>query len=301
MGVGLRSPRPKGYEAYGLCDAGTGGGVSEAEFEDQAGELVERIELLDGEERIAAACRGSANPAALQWIADTLSISSEHTVADLGAGLGGPAGWLRQQAGCDVIASDPSWPALDGARRLFGLRAIQATADASPFGDDSRDVVLLLGVLSVERAFASIGWTTVVLVGGMIPLSTAMRVTGAAESLAEQIVDLVGDAGPYALLVALFVLTAVLGQLISNMATALIVIPIALSAAAELDVATAPVLMSLNVATSAALLTPVATPANLMVMEPGGYRFNDYWKLGSVVMAWFFVVGVVLVPLIWSF
>ena len=69
----------------------------------------------------------------------------------------------------------------------------------------------------------------------------------------------------------------------------------------ELDVATAPVLMSLNVATSAALLTPVATPANLMVMEPGGYRFNDYWKLGSVVMAWFFVVGVVLVPLIWSF
>ena len=149
MGVGLRSPRPKGYEAYGLCDAGTGGGVSEAEFEDQAGELVERIELLDGEERIAAACRGSANPAALQWIADTLSISSEHTVADLGAGLGGPAGWLRQQAGCDVIASDPSWPAVDGARRLFGLRAIQATADASPFGDDSCEGVLLLGVLSV--------------------------------------------------------------------------------------------------------------------------------------------------------
>ena len=168
-------------------------------------------------------------------------------------------------------------------------------------GLSAAGALVLLGVLSVERAFSSIGWTTVVLVAGMIPLSTAMRVTGAAESLAEQIVDLVGDAGPYALLVALFVLTAVLGQLISNMATALIVIPIALSAAAELDVAMAPVLMSLNVATSAALLTPVATPANLMVMEPGGYRFNDYWKLGVVVMAWFFVVGVVLVPLIWSF
>ena len=89
------------------------------------------------------------------------------------------------------------------------------------------------------------------------------------------------------MLIGLFVLTAVLGQLISNMATALIVIPIALSAAAELDVAVAPVLMSLNVPTSAALLTPVATPANLMVMEPGGYEFNDYWKIGLPVLVWY--------------
>jgi di/tricarboxylate transporter len=160
--------------------------------------------------------------------------------------------------------------------------------------------LVLLGVLSVERAFVSIRWTTVVLVAGMIPLSTAMRTTGAAETLARHLVDLVGDSGPYPLLIGLFVLTTVLGQLISNMATALIVIPVALSAAAELDVAATPVLMSLNVACAAALLTPVATPANLMVMEPGGYRFDDYWKLGLTVLAWYFVVSVVLVPLIWQ-
>ena len=74
------------------------------------------------------------------------------------------------------------------------------------------------------------------LVGGMIPLSTAMAQTGAAEQLADGLVDVVGDAGPHVLLLGLFVLTAALGQLISNMATALIVIPIAVSAAAELDV-----------------------------------------------------------------
>ena len=72
-----------------------------------------------------------------------------------------------------------------------------------------------------------------------------------------------------------------------------------MSAAAELDVAAAPVLMCLNVAAAAALLTPIATPANLMVMEPGGYRFGDYWKLGGVLLVWYFVVSVVLVPLIW--
>ena len=75
-----------------------------------------------------------------------------------------------------------------------------------------------------------------ILVAGMIPLSTAMTETGAAAKLADGLVHIVGDAGPYALLLGLFVLTAVLGQLISNMATALIVFPVALSAAQDLDI-----------------------------------------------------------------
>jgi di/tricarboxylate transporter len=85
------------------------------------------------------------------------------------------------------------------------------------------------------------------------------------------------------------------------MATALIVIPIAVSAAAELEVSPEPLLLAVAVAAAAAFLTPVATPANLMVMEPGGYRFGDYWKLGLPLLALFGLVAVLLVPLIWSF
>ena len=133
--------------------------------------------------------------------------------------------------------------------------------------------IILSGVLTVDEAYRGIAWTTVILVGGMIPLSTAMVETGAAQKLADGLVDLVGDAGPHALLAGLVLLTLVLGQLISNMATALIVIPIAVSAASELDVSAKPVLMAVCVASAAAFLTPVATPANLMVMGPGGYRF----------------------------
>jgi di/tricarboxylate transporter len=59
--------------------------------------------------------------------------------------------------------------------------------------------------------------------------------------------------------------------------------------------------MVVNVAAAAALITPVATPANMMVMEPGGYRFGDYWKLGLPLMAWFAVVGIGIAPLIWRF
>jgi di/tricarboxylate transporter len=102
-------------------------------------------------------------------------------------------------------------------------------------------------------------------------------------------------------LAGLFALTAILGQLISNTATALIVIPIATAAASELSVSPQPVLMSVAVASAAALLTPVATPVNLMVMSPGGYRFGDYWKLGLPLMLLYFAVAIFVVPMFWSF
>ena len=161
--------------------------------------------------------------------------------------------------------------------------------------------MVLVGVLSVEQAYKSVNWTTVILVGAMTPLSAAMSETGAAQLLADHLVAIVGDAGPYALVAGLFILTAVLGQLISNTATALIIIPIAVAAAVEVGISPIPVLMSVCVAAAASFLTPVATPVNLMIMGPGGYKFGDYWKLGIVCMAWFFVVAVFIVPMIWRF
>jgi di/tricarboxylate transporter len=161
--------------------------------------------------------------------------------------------------------------------------------------------MVLLGVVSLERAYRAINWTTVVLVGAMIPLSTAMQVSGAAERIATALVDVVGDSSPYLLLLGIALLTMAFGQLISNMATAIIVIPIALSAAAELGVSARPVLMCVAVAAVAAFLTPIATPVNLMVMEPGGYRFGDYWKLGLPLLLLFLVVAVLLVPVFWRF
>ena len=128
-----------------------------------------------------------------------------------------------------------------------------------------------------------------------------MQVTGAAERIATALVDVVGNSSPYLLLLGIALLTMVFGQLISNMATAIIVIPIALSAAAELGVSVRPVLMCVAVAAAAAFLTPVATPVNLMVMGPGGYRLGDYWKLGLPLLVLFLVAAVFLVPVFWRF
>ena len=161
--------------------------------------------------------------------------------------------------------------------------------------------MVLSRIMSVEQSYRAIDWTTVILVGALMPLSTAMVETGAAQLIAEALVGLSGDAGPRALLAGLFLLTAVMGQLISNTATALIVIPIGMAAATSMGISPRPVLMSTAVAAAGAFLTPIATPTNLMVMAPGGYAFGDYWKLGLPLLIWFFVVSVFLVPLIWQF
>jgi di/tricarboxylate transporter len=161
--------------------------------------------------------------------------------------------------------------------------------------------MILLRVVRMERAYRAINWPVVVFIGAMAPLTTAMQTTGAAEQLAHVFVELLGDSSPYLLLLGIAVLTLVMGQLISNMATALIVIPIALSAAAELGVSPRPLMMCVTVAAAAAFLTPISTPTNLVVMEPGGYRFGDYWRLGLPLLLLFLVVATFLVPVFWGF
>lgn len=186
---------------------------------------------------------------------------------------------------------------------LVAFVVLLATAAVPPAvaGLLAASALVLVKVVSVDDAYRSISWTTVVLVGAMIPLSTAMEQSGAASDLADALVNVVRDLGPRALLIGLFLITAVFGQLISNTATALIVIPIAVSAAGEMGVSVRPVLMCVTIAAAASFLTPVATPVNLMVMGPGGYRFGDYWKLGLPLMALSFVVATLFVPLVWQF
>lgn len=161
--------------------------------------------------------------------------------------------------------------------------------------------MVLSGVVTVKQAHRAISWTTLILVAGMIPLSTAITETGAADLMANTMIGAVGRFGPYALLFGLFFIAATVGQLISNTAIALILIPIALSISGELGVSPLPLLMGVNVASAAALLTPVATPANMMVMGPGGYQFGDYAKLGLPLMLLYLLVAVFLVPFWWPF
>lgn len=184
---------------------------------------------------------------------------------------------------------------------LVGTVALLASGVVPPAiaGLVGATAMVMTGVVGVPQAYRAVSWQTVVLVGGLIPLSVAIASSGAADLVAGWLVGIVGDGGPQVVLAAIFVLTVLLGQVVSNTATVLIVAPIAVAMAGESGVALAPVLMLVAVAGAASFLTPIATPANMMVMGAGGYRFSDYWKLGlATTLAWF-VVAVLLIPVIW--
>jgi SAM-dependent methyltransferase len=126
------------------------------EFDEQAARVGRQAEEMRGRDRIAAASRGSGNPAALAWLAENLRVRADSTVIDLGAGLGGPAAWLRDRYRCTITCVEPAESASRELVRLFGLRVVVAAADHLPLDADSFDVGLLLGVLSVVPSPAAV-------------------------------------------------------------------------------------------------------------------------------------------------
>lgn len=161
--------------------------------------------------------------------------------------------------------------------------------------------LVLLRVITVPQGLRAISWDTVILIGALIPLSAAFVSSGAAEAIAGLVMRLTGSGSPYLALLAVCALTLVLGQFISNVATVLVMAPVAVSFAQTLDVSVQPFMMALAVVGAAAFLTPIATPVNLMVLQPGGYRFGDFWRLGLPLALVFLAAAVLYVPLIWPF
>ena len=161
--------------------------------------------------------------------------------------------------------------------------------------------LVLLRVITVPQGLRAISWDTVILIGALIPLSAAFVSSGAAEAIAELVMRLTGSGSPYLALLAVCVITLVLGQFISNVATVLVMAPVAVSFAQTLDVSVQPFMMALAVVGAASFLTPIATPVNLMVLQPGGYRFGDYWRLGLPLALIFLAAAVWYVPVVWPF
>ncbi len=161
--------------------------------------------------------------------------------------------------------------------------------------------MLLTGCLTRTQAYRAISWSTVILIAAMIPMAIALESTGGAQQIADRLVDTVGTLGSVPMLAAIILVTTAFSQVISNTASAVLMAPIVLGAAAGLGINPHPLMMGLAVGASAAFLTPIGTAPNLMVMAPGGYRFTDYAKVGAPLLAIFVVISLVLIPIFWPF
>ncbi|TCL09557.1 di/tricarboxylate transporter [Shimia isoporae] len=153
--------------------------------------------------------------------------------------------------------------------------------------------------LTPELAYGSIHWSSIVLVAGMLPLATALQQTGGADVVVDALFDLVGDASPQVMMASLFLITAALGLVLSNTASAVLVAPIAIVASETLGVSPYPMAICVLMAASAAFSTPVSTPVVTLVVAPGGYRFADFLKIGLPLTALVGVITVWITP--WFF
>jgi di/tricarboxylate transporter len=160
-------------------------------------------------------------------------------------------------------------------------------------------IMVLTGCLNMEQAYRAIDWRAIFLIAGMLPLGTAMQETGAAEYLANQVMDLLGDAGPWPVIMGLYILTAMATMIIPTAALVVLMSPIVLSAMGDLNVAPETAMMAVAMAASASFTSPISHPANILVMGPGGYRFVDYLKVGVPLTIVVFITVMVLLPILW--
>jgi di/tricarboxylate transporter len=160
-------------------------------------------------------------------------------------------------------------------------------------------IMLLGGCLDTQDAYRAINWGSLILIAAMIPMSTALQGTGAAELISAGLVEGLGRLDARLLMAGVFLLTTAFSQVISNTAATVLLAPIVLQAALGLGVSPYPLLMAVATGASAAFLTPIGTSTNLMVTAPGGYGFGDFLRAGLPLVAIFLVVTVLLAPIIW--
>lgn len=160
---------------------------------------------------------------------------------------------------------------------------------------------LVMGALrcvDFDSAYRSIHWKSLVLIVGMLPFSLALQRTGGVELAANALMSVTGGAGTYVVLGSLFAITALLGLFISNTATAVLMAPVALAIAKDLNASPYPFAMIVALAASAAFMTPVSSPVNTLVVGPGNYKFGDFIKVGVPFTVVVMILCVILVPIL---
>lgn len=179
---------------------------------------------------------------------------------------------------------------------VSGLHPIQVAAFAAAV------LVVLGGAITMEEAYRAIEWRAVFLVAAILPVGIAMERTGTALLLAEAVTGAAaGAAGPYGVLAAMVVLSSLLSQGLDGAPTVVLMAPVVLHAAGQLEISPYPLMMAVGLAASAAFMTPFSHKANLLVMGAGGYRAVDYIRVGTPLTLVVLALLVATVPLLFPF
>ncbi len=187
------------------------------------------------------------------------------------------------------------------AMAIMALAVIAAAVGLMPAAITFATGVLafmLLRIVPARKAYETVDWSIIVLLGALIPVAGAMSATGAADLLAQTLLSSIAQGNPVLALTVILILTMTLSDFMNNAATAAVMCPLALSMAASLGVNPDTYLMAVAIGASCAFLTPIGHQNNTLILGPGGFRFSDYWRLGLPMEVLVVAVGVPV--LLWA-
>jgi di/tricarboxylate transporter len=160
-------------------------------------------------------------------------------------------------------------------------------------------LMILTGCLKPTEIYDAVQWDVIFLLAGVIPLGIALETTGGADLIADLVVQSATFLPPLGVLALMYLVTALLTNIISNNASVVLMIPVAVEAAQQLGVNIFSFILAVTFAASTAFMTPVGYQTNLFVYGPGGYRFTDYLRVGTPLQLLFTVVTTVGIAVIW--
>jgi di/tricarboxylate transporter len=205
--------------------------------------------------------------------------------------------------GSTPVRHDKAWVALAVLVGLVGVFTLESVVPISLFNAAilAAGLMVLTRCCSPEQARRSIDWPTLVAIGASFGIGKAMETSGAAGAMANGMGALIGNANPWLMLAAIYFLTLVFTEVVTNNAAAVLAFPIAKLAAENLGVEFMPFAVVIAIAASAGFATPLGYQTHLMVYGPGGYRFSDYVKIGVPLDLLCMAVAVVVTPMVFPF
>ena len=164
-------------------------------------------------------------------------------------------------------------------------------------------VVLMasMKIFSAKKYTKPINWDVLITVASAFGISLALQNSGAADVIAHYVINISKSLGPIGVLAAIYIITNIFTEIITNNAAAALCFPIALSAATQLGVDPRPFFIAIAIAASSSFSTPIGYQTNLIVQSIGNYKFGDYWKIGLPLNILAFIISMILIPIFWSF
>jgi len=208
-----------------------------------------------------------------------------------------------------IVVSEVPLPTFRKSRMLTAIAIVAGVVAAAATGIVPIVAGALIGCiamilsrcLTLEEAYESINWKIVFLLAGVLTLGTALETSGAAALLGDILVSNAGEFGPVVILSLLYLVTSLLTELMSNSATAALLAPIAIAAAAEMGIDPRPLLMAITFAASSSFMTPVGYQTNTLIYGPGQFRYADFLRVGTPLNLLFWVLATIFIPRFWPF